>query len=98
VPARTVETDEIKEIVLRDSENAQDFCVVLLTHKDGRKLAHGNTHGALAFYVDDVAQAFDYAIGKGAVPLRAPFQAPGFHVAFVADPEGREIEFLALKK
>lgn len=96
--SRTIETDHIKEVVLRDSEDDRGFCIVLLTHKSGRTLERGNAYGALAFYVRDVAQAFDRAISKGAAPLQAPCQTADFHVAFVADPEGREIEFLSLKK
>ncbi len=80
-------SDETKETVLE-----------LTYNWDGRGYELGTYFGHLAFWVDDLEQAYQKAIAAGAgekVPPKT-FGA-GTRLAFVTDPDGYEIEFIEHK-
>jgi predicted enzyme related to lactoylglutathione lyase len=94
-PARTIDTDTITEVIMRPKGEGAGFCLVLYKPKDGREITTGNAHGPVGLYVTDADEAFENAIREGASPLQKPFNVAGLRVAFVNDPEGHELEFLA---
>jgi catechol 2,3-dioxygenase-like lactoylglutathione lyase family enzyme len=57
-------------------------------------LRHG--YGHVAFDVDDLEEAYERAVARGARPVMPPGPSPeaGVRMAFVADPEGNLIELL----
>ncbi len=94
-PARTIDTETVTEIIMRPKGEENGFCLVLYNPKDGREIKIGNAHGPVGLYVKDADAAFANAIREGASPLQKPFNIAGLRVAFVNDPEGHELEFLA---
>jgi predicted enzyme related to lactoylglutathione lyase len=94
-PARTIDTDTITEIVMRPKGEENGFCLVLYKPKDGRQITIGNGHGPVGLYVKDADEAFENALREGASLQQEPFNVAGLRVAFVNDPEGHELEFLA---
>ncbi len=91
---RTIDAGTATEVVLRPAGNTQGFCLVLYKPTDEIVAVIGNRYGPLGIYVESADSAFAHAIAQGAVAQRSPFDVPGLRVAFVQDPEGREIEFL----
>ncbi len=94
-PTRTIETDTITEIIMRPRGEESGFCLVLYKPKDGGAITVGNGHGPVGIYVKDADEAFENAIREGASAQQKPFNVAGLRVAFVNDPEGHELEFLA---
>jgi len=82
------------EKVLGDPDKPNGMNLLLYWYKDGREVAVGNGHGPLGCFVPDAAASYEHAIANGVPPDRPPFEVNGLRVAFVRDPEGREIEFL----
>ena len=91
---RTIESETMLEKVLGDPEKPAGMNLLLYGYKDGREVVVGNAHGPLRCFVRDADAAYAHAIASGATPSRPPFDANGLRIAFVLDPEGREIEFL----
>jgi len=94
VPAQTVETDTIAEVILGRGEGGRETSLVLCRYKDGRALRSGDLHGPMGFQVSDVDAVYAHAVAQGAVSLRPPYTFGNSRVAFVADPDGHEIELL----
>ena len=67
-----------------------------MTHRRYEYLTGVNGHFEIALYVDtfdEVDEAFDHAVEKGATPILAPTTEPwGQRTCYIADPEGNLIE------
>ena len=72
----------------------ESFMLVLLQFKDGRTLTLGDAHGPIGFLVRDIDAAVSQATARGAKLLRAPADTGFSRYAFLADPEGHEIELI----
>lgn len=72
------------------------FTLVLVRYKDDRALTVGNAHGPIGLSTIDVDAAVAHAVACGASVVTEPTDAEGGggRYAFVADPEGHEIELL----
>jgi predicted enzyme related to lactoylglutathione lyase len=96
--AQTIDLPDIMELVLRKPGDEAGFSLILYWPKAGGDVAVGSAHGPLGLYVRDVDAAFAHAVGQGAAPHREPWDAGAMRVAFVLDPEGREIELISMKR
>ena len=77
---------------------AEQFNLVLYHWTDGREIQVGNAHGPVGLITRDVDSAFAHAIAHGAIARRPPFDLPGTRIAFLADPEGHEIELITFSR
>jgi len=98
VVAQTIDLPEIMELVLRRPGEEAGFSLILYWNRDGRETAVGSAHGPLGLYVRDVDAAYAHAVRQGAAPHREPWDADGMRVAFVLDPEGRELELISMRR
>jgi catechol 2,3-dioxygenase-like lactoylglutathione lyase family enzyme len=90
-----IDAEHMEEIILGRTDGLKgEPALVLYRHKDGRALASGDLHGPIGFNVSDVDAVYEHAVSQGAVPLRPPFTFGKSRVAFIADPDGHEIELL----
>jgi predicted enzyme related to lactoylglutathione lyase len=101
--AQTIDLPDIVELVMRKPGDDAGFALILYWPKaDGPKTdqewAVGSAHGPLGLYVRDVDAAYAHAVAQGAAPHREPWDTPGMRVAFVLDPEGREIELISMRR
>jgi len=94
--AQTIDLPDATELVMRRAGEEAGFSLILYGYKDGRAVSVGTAHGPLGLYVRDVDAAYAYAVREGAAPHREPWDATGMRVAFVLDPEGREIELISM--
>ena len=97
VCARTIDLPTLVENVLNFPEDRSGFSLVLFYNKDSREVSVGSGHGPLGLYVRDVDAAYAHAVACGAAEDRAPFSLGDMRIAFVRDPEGREIEFISMR-
>jgi predicted enzyme related to lactoylglutathione lyase len=98
VVAQTIDLPDIVELVMRRPGEEAGFSLILYWNKDGRDVAVGTGHGPLGLYVRDVDAAYAHAVKEGATPHREPWDATGMRVAFVLDPEGRELELISMRR
>lgn len=98
IAVQTIDTPEMTEKILRKPGQDAGAGLILYRHKDDRAITLGNAYGPVGFYVRDVDAAFAHAVAQGATPEREPWDAGGLRVAFVLDPEGREIELVSVKR
>ncbi|HEX3888009.1 MAG TPA: VOC family protein [Phenylobacterium sp.] len=96
--AQTIDLPDITELVMRRPGEETGFSLILYWNKDGREVALGSAHGPLGLYVRDVDAAFAHAVSQGAAPHREPWDTGAMRVAFVLDPEGRELELISMVK
>jgi predicted enzyme related to lactoylglutathione lyase len=96
--AQTIDLPDIMELVMRRPGDDTGFSLILYWNKDGRDVAVGTAHGPLGLYVRDVDTAFAHAVREGATAHREPWDATGMRVAFVLDPEGRELELISMQR
>src|ERR1700704_419864 len=96
VVAQTIDLPDITELVMRRPGEETGF--ILYWNKDARDVAVGTGHGPLGLYVRDVDAAFAHAVKEGAAPHREPWDTEAMRVAFVLDPEGREIELISMRR
>jgi lactoylglutathione lyase len=94
--AQTIDLPDAVELVMRRPGEETGFSLILYWNKDGRDITLGTGHGPLGLYVRDVGAAFAHAVKEGAKPHREPWDATGMRVAFVLDPEGRELELISM--
>lgn len=94
--AQTIENERMTEKVMRRASDAAGFSLILFNYKDGRTVTVGNGHGPLGLYVRDVDAAYAHAVGQGATPQTPPYDTGAMRVAFVLDPEGRELELISM--
>lgn len=95
--AQTIDLPDIVELIMRKPGEAAGFSLILYWPKSGGDVAVGSAHGPLGLYVRDVDAAFTHAVAQGASPHREPWDAGAMRVAFVLDPEGREIELVSMR-
>jgi predicted enzyme related to lactoylglutathione lyase len=98
VVAQTVDLPDIMELIMRKPGEEAGFSLILYWPKAGGDVALGSAYGPLGLYVRDVDAAFAHAVAEGAAPHREPWDTPGMRVAFVLDPEGREIELVSMRR
>jgi predicted enzyme related to lactoylglutathione lyase len=96
--AQTIDLPDIVELVMRRPGEDAGFSLILYWNRDGRGTAVGTAHGPLGLYVRDVDAAYAHAVKEGAAPHREPWDADGMRVAFVLDPEGRELELISMRR
>jgi predicted enzyme related to lactoylglutathione lyase len=96
VVAQTIDLPDIMELVMRRPGEEAGFSLILYWNKDGRDVAVGSAHGPLGLFVRDVDAAFAHAVKEGATPHREPWDTGAMRVAFVLDPEGRELELISM--
>jgi predicted enzyme related to lactoylglutathione lyase len=94
VALQRFETDDMEEAVLGRGDGGRETNLVLYRHKDGRALNASDLHGPMGFQVSDVDTVFAHAVAQGAMPLKPPYTFGSSRVAFVADPDGHEIELI----
>jgi predicted enzyme related to lactoylglutathione lyase len=98
IAVQTIDLPEMTEKILRKPGQEAGAGLILYRHKDGREITLGNAYGPVGFYVRDVDAAFAHAVAAGATPHREPWDAGALRVAFILDPEGREIELVSVKR
>jgi predicted enzyme related to lactoylglutathione lyase len=98
VVAQTIDLPDIMELVMRRAGEDAGFSLILYWNKDGRDVAVGTGHGPLGLYVRDVDAAYAHAVKEGGAPHRPPWDTEAMRVAFVLDPEGREIELISMRR
>ncbi len=96
VVAQTIDTDTMTEKILRRAGEQTGFSLILYYHKDGRSVQVGTGYGPLGLFVRDVDAAYAHAVAQGAAADRPPMETNGMRVAFVLDPEGRELELISM--
>ena len=96
--AQTVDLPDATELIMRRAGEEAGFSLILYGYKDGRAVSVGTAHGPLGLYVRDVDAAYAHAVAQGAAPHREPWDATGMRVAFVLDPEGRELELISMRR
>lgn len=94
---QTVDLPDIREHILARPGERGGFSLILYYDKAGTKVELGTGHGPLGVYVRDAEAAYAHAVANGAEPHRPPFDSGNMRIAFVRDPEGREIEFVSLR-
>ncbi len=79
------------------AEPDSDFAIELV-YNWGKDTVYegGQRFGHFAFEVDDLDTLFDRLVKAGATPVRRPalLQDEGPKIAFIADPDGNEIELI----
>ena len=98
VVSQTIDLPDIMELVMRRPGEDTGFSLILYWNKAGRDVSVGTGHGPLGLYVRDVDAAFAHAVSQGAAPHREPWDTGAMRVAFVLDPEGRELELISMVK
>ena len=102
VVAQTIDLPDILELVMRRPGEEAGFSLILYWPKDGGpnggNVAVGTAHGPLGLYVRDVDAAYTHAVKEGAAPFREPWDTEAMRVAFVLDPEGRELELISMRR
>ncbi|MBA3837913.1 MAG: VOC family protein [Sphingomonas sp.] len=87
-----VDLPEVEEAMLTMPQGR--FTLVLFRWKDERTLTQGSAHGPVGFLTRDIDAAFARLLDHGARALRTPFAMGPMKIAFVADPDGHEIELV----
>ncbi len=98
VVAQTIDLPDILELVMRRPGEEAGFSLILYWPKSGGDVAVGTAHGPLGLYVRDVDAAYAHAVKEGAAPFREPWDTEAMRVAFVLDPEGRELELISMRR
>lgn len=96
--AQEIDLPDATEMILRRAGEETGFSLILYGRKDGRPTSVGDAHGPLGLYVRDVDAAFAHAVREGAAPHREPWDTGAMRVAFVLDPEGRELELISMRR
>ena len=96
--SQTIDLPDIMELIMRRPGDEAGFSLILYWNKDGSKATLGTAHGPLGLYVRDVDAAYAHAVKEGATPHREPWDTEAMRVAFVLDPEGRELELISMRR
>jgi len=96
--SQTIDLPDIMELVMRRPGEDTGFSLILYWNKDGREVSVGTGHGPLGLFVRDVDAAYAHAVAQGATPHREPWDTGAMRVAFVLDPEGRELELISMRR
>jgi predicted enzyme related to lactoylglutathione lyase len=98
VVAQTIDLPDIMELVMRRPGEETGFSLILYWNKAGGDVSVGAAHGPLGLFVRDVDAAYAHAVSQGATPDREPRDTEAMRVAFVLDPEGRELELISMRR
>jgi lactoylglutathione lyase len=98
VVAQTVDQPDFMELILRRPGEETGFSLILFWYRNGPEVAVGSAHGPLGLFVRDVDAAYAHAVKEGATAHREPYDTGAMRVAFVLDPEGREIEIISMRR
>jgi predicted enzyme related to lactoylglutathione lyase len=96
--AQTIDTPDLMELVMRRPGEETGFSLILYWNKGGGEISVGTGHGPLGLFVRDVDAAYAHAVSQGATPHREPWDTEAMRVAFVLDPEGRELELISMRR
>ena len=94
---QTIDLPDLKEHILGRPGDKGGFSLILYFDKGGRQVELGTGHGPLGVYVRDCEAAYAHAVAEGAEAHRPPSDSGNLRVAFVRDPEGREIELVSIR-
>jgi predicted enzyme related to lactoylglutathione lyase len=99
--SQTIDLPDITELVMRRAGEETGFSLILYWNKaplgkESRETAVGTAHGPLGLFVRDVDAAYAHAVKEGATAHREPWDTGAMRVAFVLDPEGRELELISM--
>ena len=85
------DTPEFGEVILAQEDAG--LSLILLSYKDGRALPDAASHGPTGFLTGEIEATHAAIVAAGGTP-KGPILAieGGVKVAFLADPEGHEIE------
>jgi predicted enzyme related to lactoylglutathione lyase len=89
---RRIDVPALAEIMM--TLPGETFTLVLLSYKDARSYELGTGYGPLGFLTRNVAGAVSRALAHGGSLVRDIAEMPGAKYAFVADPEGHQIELM----
>ena len=98
VVAQTIDQPDFMELILRRPGEETGFSLILFWYRDGADVAVGSAHGPLGLFVRDVDAAYAHAVEAGAAAHREPYDTGAMRVAFVLDPEGRELELISMRR
>jgi lactoylglutathione lyase len=96
--SQTIDLPDITELVMRRPGEETGFSLILYWNKAGGEVSVGTGHGPLGLFVRDVDAAYAHAVSQGATPHREPWDTEAMRVAFVLDPEGRELELISMRR
>ena len=96
--AQTIDQPDFMELILRRPGEETGFSLILFWYRNGPEVAVGSAHGPLGLFVRDVDAAYAHAVKEGATAHREPYDTGAMRVAFVLDPEGREIEIISMRR
>jgi predicted enzyme related to lactoylglutathione lyase len=94
--SQTIDLPDITELVMRRPGEDTGFSLILYWNKTPTETAVGTAHGPLGLFVRDVDAAYAHAVREGATAHREPWDTGAMRVAFVLDPEGRELELISM--
>ena len=84
-------TPDFDEVML--AQDGNEFLLLLLAYKEPRP-SDATAHGPTGFVCADLEASVHKALSHGATLKLAPKDVGPTRVAFVADPEGHEIELI----
>jgi lactoylglutathione lyase len=85
-------TPDFDEVML--AQDGNEFLLLLLAYKDDRRMPDATAHGPTGFVCTDLEASVHKALSAGATLKLAPKDVGPTRVAFVADPDGHEIELI----
>jgi predicted enzyme related to lactoylglutathione lyase len=94
--SQTIDQPDFMELIMRRPGEETGFSLILFWYRNGLDPALGSAHGPLGLFVRDVDAAYAHAVKEGATAHREPYESGAMRVAFVLDPEGRELELISM--
>ena len=94
--SQTIDQPDFMELILRRPGEDAGFSLILFWYRKTPDIAVGTAYGPLGLFVRDVEAAYAHATKEGATPHRPPYVSGDMRVAFVLDPEGRELELISM--
>jgi len=91
---KTFDEDHFLEHILALPGEGPSMDLMLVRHKDGRRIETGNGYGPVGLVCDDIEAAHGKAIACGALETLAIFEVAGMKVSILVSPQGHEIELL----
>ena len=94
--SQTIDQPDFMELIMRRPGEETGYSLILFWYRNGPDPALGTAHGPLGLFVRDVDAAYAHAVKEGATAHREPNESGAMRVAFVLDPEGRELELISM--
>lgn len=92
---RRIDAGKFDEVVLAPGK--QGASLVLCCWKDKRAVEAGGANGPTGYFVADVDAIATRMTDRGARTVIGPLDYAGTRIAVLADPDGHQIELLALR-